>query len=89
MILNIAAQEIFLGAMCSQEIAEQKERPLYYLSQTLVGAELNYSPIENICLALVFAVQKLKHYMQAHAMHVISEADPSNSYSPSLFSQVD
>jgi len=49
---------------------------LYYLSRTLVGAELNYSPIEKMCLALMFAVQKLRHYMQAHTVYVISKVDP-------------
>ena len=41
----------------------------------MVGAELNYSPIEKICLALMFSVQKLRHYMQAHTVWVISKAD--------------
>ncbi|CAM8896658.1 unnamed protein product [Rhodiola kirilowii] len=76
LILYVAAQEKSLGAMCAQETGERKERPLYYLSRTLVGAELNYSPIEKICLALVFAVQKLRHYIQAHTVHVVSKADP-------------
>ncbi|CAM8886700.1 unnamed protein product [Rhodiola kirilowii] len=76
LILYVAAQEKSLGAMCAQETDERKERPLYYLSRTLVGTELNYSPIEKICLALVFAVQKLRHYMQAHTIHVVSKADP-------------
>ncbi|XP_074290818.1 uncharacterized protein LOC141617523 [Silene latifolia] len=61
--------------MCAQEIEDHKERALYYLSRTLVGAELNYAPIEKICLALVFAIQKLRHYMQAHTIHVVSKAD--------------
>ncbi|XP_074318681.1 uncharacterized protein LOC141655504 [Silene latifolia] len=76
LVLYIAAQERSLGAMCAQEIEDRKERALYYLSRTLVGAELNYAPIEKICLALVFAIQKLRHYMQAHTIHVVSKADP-------------
>ncbi|XP_074266176.1 uncharacterized protein LOC141588642 [Silene latifolia] len=76
LILYIAAQERSLGAMCAQEIEDRKERALYYLSRTLVEAELNYSPIEKICLALVFALQKLRHNMQAHTIHVVSKADP-------------
>ncbi|XP_074313449.1 uncharacterized protein LOC141648620 [Silene latifolia] len=75
-ILYIAAQERSLGALCAQENEDKKERALYYLSRTLVGAELNYSQIEKICLALVFAIQKLRHYMQAHTVHVISKDDP-------------
>ena len=30
-----------------------------------------------MCLALMFAVQNLRHYMQAHRVRVISKADPS------------
>jgi len=40
----------------------------------LVGAELKYSPIEKICLSLIFAIQKLRHYMQAYTIQVISKA---------------
>ena len=40
------------------------------------GAELNYSPIEKICLALFFAIDKLEHYMQAYMVRLIAKADP-------------
>ena len=53
-----------------------KERALYYLSRTLVGAEVNYSPIEKMCLALFFAIDKLRHYMQAITIHLVAKADP-------------
>ncbi|XP_070003202.1 uncharacterized protein [Nicotiana sylvestris] len=38
--------------------------------------ELNYSPIEKLCLALVFSIQKLKHYFQAHGVRLVSRANP-------------
>ena len=76
LILYIAAQERSLGALCIQENEDDKESAPYHLSQTFVEAELNYSPIEKICLALMFAMQKLRHYMQAHTVRVISKADP-------------
>ena len=53
-----------------------KERVLYYLSITLVGAKVNHSPIEKMCLALFFAIDKLRHYMQAFTVHLIGKADP-------------
>jgi len=56
LILYIVAQEHSLGALCAQENSEGKERALYYLSWTLVGAELNYSTIEKMCWTLAFAV---------------------------------
>ena len=60
----IATQEKSLGALMAQENEKGKEKALYYLSRTLNGAELNYSPIEKMCLALFFAIDKLEHYMK-------------------------
>ena len=68
LVLYIATQEKSLGALMVQENKEGKERALYYLSRTLNGAELNYSPIEKMCLALFFAIDKLKHDMQAYTV---------------------
>ncbi|TYK24161.1 RNase H family protein [Cucumis melo var. makuwa] len=76
LILYIAAQERSLGALLAQEKEKGKECALYYLSRTLVGAEVNYSPIEKMCLALFFAINKLRHYMQAFTVHLVAKADP-------------
>jgi hypothetical protein len=42
----------------------------------MVGAEHNYSPIEKLCLALIFALKKLRHYMLAHQVQLVTRADP-------------
>ncbi|XP_070679185.1 uncharacterized protein [Malus domestica] len=76
LILYIAAQESSVRALLAQENESQKEGTLYYLSRTFTGAELNYSPIEKMCLALVFAIQKLRHYMHAYIIHLVAKADP-------------
>ncbi|KAG9442396.1 hypothetical protein H6P81_018250 [Aristolochia fimbriata] len=47
-LLYIAAQEKSLGALLAQNDDQGKERALYYLSRMMVGAELNYSPIEKV-----------------------------------------
>ena len=60
----------------AQENEKGKERALFYLIRTLNGAELNYSPIENMCLALFFAIDKLEHYMQVYTVHLIAKVDP-------------
>ena len=49
---------------------------MYYLSRTLTGPELNYSPIEKTCLALIFSIKKLRHYMQAYMVHLIALTYP-------------
>ncbi|KAI5349072.1 hypothetical protein L3X38_001959 [Prunus dulcis] len=76
LILYIAALERSLGALLAQHNDDGKENALYYLSRTLVGAEQNYTPIERVCLALVFVVQKLRHYILSHRVILISKADP-------------
>ncbi|XP_015162526.1 uncharacterized protein [Solanum tuberosum] len=76
LILYIAAQERSVGALLAQENSEGKENVLYYLSRMMTPNELNYSPIEKLCLALVFLIQKMKHYFQAHVVHLISRENP-------------
>ena len=73
--LYTTALEGSLGALLAQENEEGKENALYYLSRMLVGAEHAYSPVEKHCLALVFAVKKLRHYMLAHQVIFISKID--------------
>ncbi|XP_070003462.1 uncharacterized protein [Nicotiana sylvestris] len=76
LILYIAVQERSVGALLDQENSEGKENSLYYLSRMMTPNKLNYSPIEKLCLALVFSIQKLKHYFQAHVVRLVSKANP-------------
>lgn len=76
LILYITATPTALGALLAQLDDTGKERAIYYLSKTLVGYELNYTPMEKACLAVVFATQKLRHYMLSHTVHLVSKIDP-------------
>ncbi|XP_057775222.1 uncharacterized protein LOC130994205 [Salvia miltiorrhiza] len=76
LILYIAAQEGSMGALLAQENEGGKENTLYYLSRTMTPNELKYTPIEKLCLALIFSIQKLKHYFQAHTVRLVSKANP-------------
>ncbi|KAL0361043.1 UNVERIFIED_CONTAM: Transposon Tf2-12 polyprotein [Sesamum radiatum] len=76
LILYIAAQERSIGALMAQENKEGKEKALYYLSRTLTENELKYSPVEKVCLALFYAIKKLRHYFEAYSIRLISRADP-------------
>ena len=50
LVLYIAAQERSVGALLAQENNERKEITLYYLSRMMTSCDLNYSPIEKMCL---------------------------------------
>ncbi|KAL0446133.1 UNVERIFIED_CONTAM: hypothetical protein Slati_1741200 [Sesamum latifolium] len=55
---------------------EKKVLCTSYLSRMMTPNELKYSPIEKQCLALIFAIQKLKHYFQAYIVQLVSKANP-------------
>ncbi|KAL0340289.1 UNVERIFIED_CONTAM: hypothetical protein Sradi_4545700 [Sesamum radiatum] len=76
LILYVAAQERSVGILLAQKNDEGKENALYYLSRTMTLNELKYSPIEKLCLALIFSIKKLKHYFQSHSIHLVSKANP-------------
>ena len=41
----------------------------------MIGAEHQYNPIEKECLALVFSIQKMRHYL-GQTINVISKVNP-------------
>ena len=54
---------------------EGNERVVYYLSRVLNDVETRYSSVEKLCLSLYRACTKLKSYMIARDVHVISKTD--------------
>ena len=49
------------------------QKPVYYTSKTLDGAESRYLPLEKLAFALVCSAKKLPHYFQAHTIVVLTE----------------
>ena len=49
------------------------QKPVYYTSKTLDGAESRYLPLKKLAFALVCSAKKLPHYFQAHTMVVLIE----------------
>ena len=47
------------------------QHPVYYISKTLVDAEIRYLPLKKLVLALVHATRKLPHYFQAHTIYIL------------------
>ncbi|GJW78529.1 reverse transcriptase domain-containing protein [Tanacetum coccineum] len=51
---------------------EGRQIPVYFVSRTLRGPEVNYTPMEKLVLALLSASKRLKRYFQAHTIVVIT-----------------
>nr|GFA33619.1 reverse transcriptase domain-containing protein [Tanacetum cinerariifolium] len=47
--------------------------PVYFVSKALKKTEVNYSAMEKLVLALVFAAKRLRRYFQAHPIMVIMD----------------
>lgn len=49
------------------------QTPIYFVSKALKNTETNYTAIEKLVLALVFAAKRLRRYFQAHPIVVITD----------------
>ena len=58
-----------ISALIREEGREQK--PVYYTSRALRGAEGWYPLIKKLAFALITASRKLRHYFQAHVINVM------------------
>ncbi|GFY33589.1 retrovirus-related Pol polyprotein from transposon 412 [Trichonephila clavipes] len=69
-IIQCGASNLGIGVVLSQ-VCENEEHPIMFLSKKLSLAEQKYSTTEKECAAIIFAVQKLKCYLDGHQKFVI------------------
>src|SRR6266498_842904 len=58
------ASDVGLGAVLIQEDDQGKDRVICYEAKTLLSAEKNYPTTEKECLAIMWAMQKFKHFLR-------------------------
>ncbi|GJT87703.1 reverse transcriptase domain-containing protein [Tanacetum coccineum] len=72
LIMYLAVSEESISAVLMVERGK-RQVPVYFVSRTLQGAELEYPELEKLILALVHAARKLRRYFQAHPIQVLSD----------------
>ncbi|XP_050243637.1 uncharacterized protein LOC126692173 [Quercus robur] len=78
---SVEGEELYLylavtpHAVSSALIREEDkvQRPVYYTSKALKGAEGRYPQMEKLAFALITASRKLRHYFQAHVINVMTD----------------
>ena len=77
LLLYLTITDTAAGALLAQYLEDsRKERAIYYASRKLAGYEVNYTALEKACVALVWVTQKLRHYMLAFPIKLVSRMDP-------------
>jgi len=86
-LLYVIVRNYFLGVLLTQK-NDGAEQAIYYLSKILIGAESRYNPLKKECLALVFTIQKMRHYLVRQTIHIILRISSSDPYNKAKFSEL-
>ena len=65
-----------IGMVLVQEEEELQEHVIYYLSQNLIYAKIHYSHVENLSLATVHVIQRLRHDILLRQTLVVAHVNP-------------
>ena len=76
LLLYLSVSDMALGCMLAQLDDLGKERTIYYLSKRMLEYECRYIMIERLCLALVWATMRLRHYVIEYCILLVSQLDP-------------
>ena len=76
LLLYLSVSDMALGCMLAQLDDSRKERAIYYMSKRMLEYEYRYIMIECLCLALVWATRRLKHYVIEYFILLVSQLDP-------------
>ena len=76
LLIYLLVLDIALGCMLAKLDDSGKERAIYYLSKRMLEYECKYIMIERLCLALVWATRRLRHYVKEYFILLVSRLDP-------------
>ena len=62
-LLYVTVSMEMIDMVLVQEDEELQENVIYYLSRNLIDVEIHYYHVEKLALAIVHAVQWLRHYI--------------------------
>ena len=72
LLLYLAVSPAAISAALIEE-EDRVQKPVYYTSRALRGAEERYPPMEKLTFTLVTAARKLKPYFQAHTVIILTD----------------
>ena len=70
--LRTDASDVGLGAIILQK-HEKKWKPVAFASRQIRGAELNYPVSDKECLAIIYAIEKFRHYLEGIKFEIVTD----------------
>jgi hypothetical protein len=74
-ILYVSSSAVSVADVLVQLRDDNHEHIIYYISKNLSGPPLKYKHEEKLALAVVLAVQKLRHYILLHTTKVVADSN--------------
>ena len=75
-IVQTDSSDVGMGVVLSQMSGENEEHPIIYLSKKFSDIEKRYSVSEKECAAIIFAVSKLKCYLDGNFFQIVTDHNP-------------
>ena len=75
LLLYLLVSNMTLGCMLTQLDDLGKKRAIYYPSKRMHEYECKYIMIERLCLTLVWATRRVRHYVTEYSIRLVSHSD--------------
>ena len=72
LLMYLSVSDMALGCMLAQLDDSGKEQAIYYLSKRMLEYECRYIMIKCLCLSLVLATRRLRHYVTKYSILLVS-----------------
>ncbi|GBO39332.1 Retrovirus-related Pol polyprotein from transposon 297 [Araneus ventricosus] len=69
-IIQVNSSNTGTGVVLCQRDEKAEEHPILYLSRKFIKAELNYCTAEKVCLDIIYAIKKLRHYLDGQPFKI-------------------
>jgi len=77
-MIDMDASDFAIGAILSQKFEDGKIHPIAFISRQLSSAEMNYDVYDKEMLAIVYALEKWRQFLQGSEFKMIVSSDHQN-----------
>ncbi|GBN04117.1 Retrovirus-related Pol polyprotein from transposon 17.6 [Araneus ventricosus] len=75
-IIQTDASDLGIGILLSQRDGQNEEHPVLYLSKKFTDAQRKYGTTEKECVAIIYAIKKLKYYLDGQHFTIETDHNP-------------